>query len=161
MQRACHLAVGLATRRLGRHTPRRSRRSLADADTWDTVLPSGVIVIPVRPVPCGGDPVVALARLCGSLEQSNCPRALLDMERPPTGSIEGRTLWLALDDEKKDRSGGDQSDGSDRGHYGACLGGSELVGRLRLGRAGHPMYPPVWSCSCARYIGCQQTPVTS
>jgi hypothetical protein len=87
------------------------------------------------------DPVVALVRL-SILEQPNYPQALLDMERPPTGSIEGRTLRLALDDEKKDRSGGDQSDGSDRGHYGACLGGSELVGRLRLGRAGHPMYPP-------------------
>jgi hypothetical protein len=46
-----------------------------------------------------------------------CPRALLDMERPPTKLIEGRrTLQLALDDEKKDRSGGDQSHGSDHGY---------------------------------------------
>lgn len=43
------------------------------------------------------------------------PRALLDMERPLTGSIRGRTVRLALDDEKKDRSGGDPSDSSDHG----------------------------------------------
>jgi hypothetical protein len=58
----------------------------------------------------------ALDRLGWRIQRGESATALLDTERPPTGSIEGRTLRLALDDEKKERSGGDQSDGSHHGH---------------------------------------------